>query len=231
MSKLIKIAALNTAVAKENFVYIKELIKNNNIVFLSEPWLSNLEKFLINNLCEENESIFFSSPMETLNSIGRPWGGLCCIIKKEIKIINVENIEEGISILNISVNNEKYSIIGVYLKYNSHKIENIIRYDSQLSLLEQKLKDLRIRKENIMIIGDFNGDIFRKKYNNDNKLLQWINKLHLKNVCTINNKTKQKIKINTIWKEGDDAEERIEQCYKNLCECFINAHNEIIKAR
>ena len=27
----------------------------------------------------------------------------------------------------------------------------------------------------------------------------------------------KKIKINTIQKEGDDAEERIEQCYKNLC--------------
>ena len=41
----------------------------------------------------------------------------------------------------------------------------------------------------------------------------------------------RKIKINMIWKAEDDAEERIEQCYKNVLECFINTHNEMLKER
>ena len=87
MSKIIKLAALNTSGAKGNFLYIKELIKINDIVFLSEHWLNKFEKFLINNICEDNETISFSSPMETLNTTGRPWGGLCWIIKKRNKNI------------------------------------------------------------------------------------------------------------------------------------------------
>ena len=41
----------------------------------------------------------------------------------------------------------------------------------------------------------------------------------------------KKIKINTIWNEVEDPEERIEPCYNNLSSCFINTHNEIIKER
>ena len=209
-----------------------------------------------------------------------------------------------------------------FVLYNSHRLENIIRFDSQLILIEQKIKELRIKKENIILIGDFNGDIYRKKYNNDIKLLNWISKLKLNNIRPEKknpihtyesgnnmsyldyvlsdpriNKTKiqlnidrhwmntsdhlallvilnidktpqseitetehescikrerninwqnielrneyenkvisniKKIKINTIWKEGEDPEERIEQCYNNLSSCFINTHNEIIKER
>ncbi len=69
-----------------------------------------------------------------------------------------------------------------FVLYNSHRLENIIRFDSQLILLEQKIKELRIKKENIILIGDFNGDIYRKKYNNDIKLLNWISKLKLNNI-------------------------------------------------
>jgi hypothetical protein len=41
----------------------------------------------------------------------------------------------------------------------------------------------------------------------------------------------RKIKINTIWKEGDYIEERVEKAYCDLVSSFINAHNEVIKER
>jgi len=41
----------------------------------------------------------------------------------------------------------------------------------------------------------------------------------------------RKIKINTIWKEGDNIEERVEKAYRDLVSSFITAHNEVIKER
>jgi len=154
-----KIVALNTAGAKGNFVYLTELIENNDIVFICEHWLNKHENFLINNLCKKEETVFFSSPIESTSYLGRPWGGICWVINKKVEIVNVEQIEEGISILNFNYNKERYSIIGVYLQYNSHKIEHAIRYKSQLSLLESKMDEIIRRKEKVFLMGDFNGDI------------------------------------------------------------------------
>jgi hypothetical protein len=41
----------------------------------------------------------------------------------------------------------------------------------------------------------------------------------------------RKLKINTVWKDGDNVEERIEKCYEDLISCFISAHKDIIKER
>ena len=89
-NKGLKIVSLNTAGAKGNSVYISEIIKNNDIVFICEHWLNKFEKYLIKNLCENNEKVFFFSPIENINNIGRPWGGLCWIIKNNVEIIDVE---------------------------------------------------------------------------------------------------------------------------------------------
>jgi hypothetical protein len=186
----LKIVVLNRAGAKGNFVYLTELIENNDIVFICEHWLNKHEKFLINNLCKKEETVFFSSPIESSSYLGRPWGGICWVIHKKVKIVNFEQIEEGISILNFNYNKERYSIIGVYLQYNSHKIEHAIRYESQLSLLERKIDEIIRRKEKVFLMGDFNGDIYRKKYNNDFKLHNWIQKTKLLNVLPLVNSPK-----------------------------------------
>jgi|688.fasta_scaffold2637079_1 hypothetical protein len=41
----------------------------------------------------------------------------------------------------------------------------------------------------------------------------------------------RKIKINTIWKEGDNIEERNGKAYRDFVSSFITAHNEVIKER
>ncbi len=83
---MLKIVSLNTNGARGNILYIENLIKNNDIVFCCEHWLN--EKYSIKIRNKEYNTVFFS-PMEQNKNKGRPWGGLCWLIKNKIRINGV----------------------------------------------------------------------------------------------------------------------------------------------
>ncbi len=101
---MIKIASLNTNGIIGNAIFVENLINNNDITFVQEHWLNNHNKYIIKNLCKNIEKVFFFSPMGAYPSKGRPWGGLCWIIKNNIKLTNYETLDERISIIDVKFN-------------------------------------------------------------------------------------------------------------------------------
>jgi hypothetical protein len=99
-----KISSLNTNGIIGSIIFVEYLINNSDITFLQEHWPYNNNKYIIENLCKKNEKILFFSPLSDNPSKGRPWGGLCWIIKKEIKVINHEILDEGISVIDVKIN-------------------------------------------------------------------------------------------------------------------------------
>jgi hypothetical protein len=71
-------------------------------------------------------------------------------------------------------------IIGVYLNYNANNVESNIKYQNQLNILEECINKNNQSNKAFVIIGDFNGDIYRLKYANDINLNNFINKMTLK---------------------------------------------------
>jgi len=177
-----KISSLNTNGIIGSIIFVEYLINNSDITFLQEHWLYNNNKYIIENLCKKNEKILFFSPMGDNPSKGRPWGGLCWIIKKEIKVINHEILDEGISVIDVKINENPLCIIGVYLKYNSSNTESNLKYQHQLRILEECIYKAKEMNTEFIIIGDFNGDIQRLRYLNDINLLNFINKTALESV-------------------------------------------------
>ena len=124
--------------------------------------------------------------MEHVNNKGRPWGGLCWFIKKEIEVIKHEIVEEVISLLEIKYNYESLTLMGVYIASTASNIEQQIRFESQLLILSDKIYSCRMENKKFIIIGDCNGDIKRNRYQNDIKLKEFINNLECKSIENIN---------------------------------------------
>jgi exonuclease III len=173
-----KISSLITNGIIGNIIFEEYLINNSDITFLQEHWLYNNNKYIIENLCKKMKK-FFSF---LLWAIIRPWGGLCWIIKKEIKVINHEILDEGISVIDVKINENPLCIIGVYLKYNSSNTESNLKFQHQLRILEECICNAKEMNTEFIIIGDFNGDIQRLRYLNDINLLNFINKTGLESV-------------------------------------------------
>ena len=179
---MIKIASINTNGAIGNSCYLETIIKNNDITFVQEHWLNVNNKSFFKNICSNSEQIFFFSPMQSFPTKGRPWGGLCWIINKNIECVNFEVIDDGICVIDVKINNYALSLIGVYLAYNSSKLDMQLRYENQLKLIEQTIEQKRDESKEFILLGDFNGDIQRGKYYNDLCLRNFISKVSIKPV-------------------------------------------------
>ena len=71
----IDIVGLNTHGLKSNVPFISDLLMHNNIIFLSEHWLSNAEKPIIKDILSKNHKLHFT-PAEK-KATGR---GICFIV-------------------------------------------------------------------------------------------------------------------------------------------------------
>ena len=80
--KSIKLVSLNTHGLKTNISYVKYLLEIYDIVFLTELWLIDEDKFVIEELCKDRNLVFFPA-QQSANKKGRPVGGLAWIIKSE----------------------------------------------------------------------------------------------------------------------------------------------------
>ena len=69
---MLSITTFNCHGFKSVASYVKLLLQNSDIVFLSEHWLLDYEKFLLLDDCCHHELIF--SPASK-KSVGRPFGG------------------------------------------------------------------------------------------------------------------------------------------------------------
>ena len=111
-TKDVNIIGFNTQGAKSNVPYITKLILDYDVIYLSEHWLSNAEKSIIENLIQPQHKLLFSSAEKKI--MGRPYGGNCFIINESVAgtgtIIHEDN---NILAIKVIKNDKTFIYIGV----------------------------------------------------------------------------------------------------------------------
>jgi hypothetical protein len=110
-------------------------MKENQITFLSETWLSDIENFFLVDI--GSELTVFSKQNFEINSRGRPFGGTGWIIDKELKIRHQEFINDRLSYTTIEYKNIKWIVIGVYMPFDNNKIDSFSEYETNLSIISE----------------------------------------------------------------------------------------------
>ena len=78
----LNITTLNTQGFKTNIMYINNLINQSDVLFLSEHWLSNAEKSLLENISQTTHKLLFTPTEKKI--AGRPYGGNCFLIRNQL---------------------------------------------------------------------------------------------------------------------------------------------------
>ena len=147
----VNVIALNTHGLKSNVPYVKSILMSNDIIFISEHWLSNAEKPVIKDLISKNHKLHFN-PAEKKGT-GRPFGGTCFVVNKE-KVGNTTVVHEDQHILAIksTINNRPHIYIGLYLTC-FHGSASVNEYQEELDTLSSLIK-LHSDECEIVMIGD-----------------------------------------------------------------------------
>jgi hypothetical protein len=152
------ICTLNCHGLKGNVLYVEYIMKKYNIIFLSEHWIIEKDKFIFDKLCL-NHNILFLPAQTHLNSKGRPFGGLVWLVSKNIKIVKYEFISDNLTTLEIRMHNTELMFIGIYAFYNNNSIANFICQENLFDNCNQIMR-ANLQK-NIFLLGDFNSDPYR----------------------------------------------------------------------
>ena len=148
-----KFIALNCNGFKSNTIFIDQIIKNNDCIFLSESWLLNSEQFLLHNYKLQFKVI---SVPANKNPKGRPFGGTIMLLRKStFSNINIITDENYTTTVQADTGNLSILISGVYLQSitnNSSECTEI--YKTQLSNITGLHRRFEEVSESI-ILGDF----------------------------------------------------------------------------
>nr|XP_047135144.1 uncharacterized protein LOC124812466 [Hydra vulgaris]XP_047135145.1 uncharacterized protein LOC124812466 [Hydra vulgaris] len=149
----ISFCAYNCQSFKSNSIYISELVKSFDIIFLSEHWLLNIELFVLKNIALPTHKVFFHAAEK--KAFGRPFGGNAFIIKKDV-ILSPHIIYEDDNILAIKGKNKCHNLvfIGIYLTSCRNNEESFSKNEQQLNLITSIVKNYEDVSECI-IAGDF----------------------------------------------------------------------------
>ncbi len=147
----VSIIGFNTQGMKSNSAYIDSLIKDYNIIYLSEHWLANTEKYLLENMCKDSHVLLFN-PAEK-KPCGRPYQGNCFLINHMLAPLT-ETIHKDNNVFAIKISSlvNPLLIIGVYLT-SFHDSSSTDAYKDQLNLITSIMR-MNAECEPI-IIGDF----------------------------------------------------------------------------
>ena len=112
--RAIKTIGFNTQGLKSNISFIEHLMKDYGIIFICEHWLSNAEKYLLEEISISSHKLYFT-PAEK-NVCGRPFLGNCFLIDHGIAPYT-EVIHEDSHILAIKITSTATPllVVGVYL--------------------------------------------------------------------------------------------------------------------
>ena len=141
-------------------VYIEQLCKENDILFLSETWLKEEQKYILSYISRDHR-VFFKSDMVVSPRFGRPYGGRCWFVRNSIKLVSIDFINESISVLRFVKDNKEFCVIGVYFPYDDRQTGSLSDYSSLLCLVGELAKDLILEGVTVFIGGDFNADVNR----------------------------------------------------------------------
>ena len=173
MNKL-SVSFANIKNVQTNYLFAQKLMKENDITFLSETWLSELNKNFLFEISSDSK-VFSRSDFITVTK-GRPFGGVGWIIDDQIKILHHEFMNDRISYIVVQQFDIKWLIIGVYMSFDNNKIDSLSEFDDNLAIISELVNSYRRMGDyNIIVGGDFNADLNRKK-RFDRRLCSFIKK-------------------------------------------------------
>jgi hypothetical protein len=86
------------------------------------------------------------------------------------------NFIKFISYVKVEFLGFKYLIIGVYMPFDINKLDSILEYEMNITILSELIKNAKVESEfDIIIGGNFNADLYRSK-RLDIKLIEFIEK-------------------------------------------------------
>ena len=152
------VTTLNCKSLVSNHEYVNALINSAQILFLQETWLRNDDQ--IEPLFNSKSRIYHKSAIPPSYKVGRPFGGIAWIIHNEISSkTRINFVTERIS----TCEYEYICFIGVYLTYNKQTTDSIVEYEEQMAEVIEQMQQMKMKNiKKVMILGDFNSDIFRK---------------------------------------------------------------------
>jgi hypothetical protein len=158
-----KVVSYNCKNLKTNNIFIDKLIQTSNITFLCEHWLAEEEEYYCQHVSKEKNVLFHGSFSLNDKHKGRPHGGYLWAIDKDIKINKYEHFSKELSRVDLNVENENISIIGVWLQFDNNSSEALASFELNLSIISSIIDDNVNKNISTIVIGDFNADLNRKK--------------------------------------------------------------------
>ena len=150
---LLHVTSINTQGLKSNIVHVTNLLEQNDILFLSEHWLSNAEKSILTNINKHNtHQIFFTAAEK--QAMGRPFGGNCFMIRSSL-IQKKTVLHDDSNALAIRIQSTNFDVIfiGVYLTCY-HDSPSKDEYTQQLNNISA-LVEMYTDESDFVIMGDF----------------------------------------------------------------------------
>ena len=165
----ISIAALNTHGLKSNVPFVNNLTSSKDIIFISEHWLSNAEKPILNDILSKDQKLHFH-PAEK-KATGRPYGGVCFIVNKEkVGRTTIIHEDQHIFAIKLTRGSSSYICIGLYLTC-FHGNASLKDYQDELDTLSSLVKTYS-NECDIIMLGDlqtFPAEIYDLDVRNNSK--------------------------------------------------------------
>jgi hypothetical protein len=228
----LKIVSYNCYGFKANSNFVQLLLAQFDICFFCEHWLAEEEEYLFKQMSSTHHFIFKASYSAKDKIRGRPYGGLCWAIDKSINIVDVQCIEDDVSMLRIILNECMICLHGVWLPYDDNSNEKYAKFKSNISLLCNNIKE-NDRHPNC-IIGDFNASLNRHNVSRfDRCLIEFIEKRKLISAYDHFNEHNLEYNNSYTYKKGN-YQSRIDHILVNdvalntIRECsIINDHRDL----
>jgi hypothetical protein len=178
ISASIKITTFNCKGYKNNKKLILELMRKNDVCFLTETWIGEWDPDVLCDIKLAGYQVYTTSRKRQGQKKGRQSCMSAFIIKdKYKKIIKLEYVNKRISILKINTadsdleGGKGYALIGVYLSSNNNLNSE---YEIDLGVLNNTCSRMMREGYKPLIAGDMNADSSRHKYTNDFLLKAWL---------------------------------------------------------
>jgi len=112
LSSCLSVLSLNTFGADDNVVYIEQMCAENDVIFLSETWLKEEQKYILSGISSDHK-VLFKSDMIISPRFCRHYGGRAWFVRKSIEVVHSDFINEHVSVIVLKKDNILFTLMGV----------------------------------------------------------------------------------------------------------------------
>ena len=155
----LKIITYNCYSVRKNVSIIRDLLDVCDILVCQETILLEEDKFFLDGVDENFDYVFISSELpRSAYGNGRPKGGMVIFYTNKLDIdFEKIYISEHFGFYSVKYSNEVLFDLGnVYLPYDDHTHNSLIKFQCALGEMQSVLDDLSNSK--LLLLGDFNAD-------------------------------------------------------------------------